>query len=95
MKVQSIGLPKSPNTGFVLGFTIQNTKEHLNNMIKKLPWKEFKNSKRMVCSLGKDYPYSGQVATAHPLSTYKPLEKLLERVNKELGTNYNSVLLNY
>lgn len=85
-------LIKSQDTRF-LDWKVQNTEKHLEELIKRLPWQQFKNTKRMVCSLGKSYPYSGHVTKGHSFDYYPPLKQLMEKLNSQLGTNYNSVLL--
>lgn len=88
-------LDKSPTTRLLPELQIQNPDRHLKQIIERIPWAKFKNSERRVCSLGVDYPYSGQVTKAHPWSVYPPLEGLMKRINAELGTNFNSALLNW
>jgi alkylated DNA repair dioxygenase AlkB len=88
-------LKKSPDSRFLTDVVIQNSDRHLEQIIKKIPWVPFKNSERRICSLGVDYPYSGQVTKAYPWSVYPPLELLMKRINAMLGTNFNSALLNW
>ena len=88
-------LLKSPNTKFLTDIKIQNSNQHLTNIINILPLTKFKTTNRFVCSLGKDYDYSGQTAKAYPFSLYPPIESLMNRINLELGTNFNSCLVNY
>lgn len=87
-------LSKSPDTRF-LEWKVNNTTAHLEELKKRLPWQQFKNTNRMVCSLGKSYPYSGHVTEGYSFDYYPPLKQLMERLNSQLGTNYNSVLLNW
>lgn len=87
-------LEKSKDSG-MMSLTVTNTQLHLQRLIERIPWKRFRTTKRMVCSLGKSYPYSGQIAVGEPFSYYPPIEKLMHRLNTELGTNFNSVLLNW
>lgn len=87
-------LVKSPDTRF-LDWKVNNTLHHLEELKKRLPWQQFKNTKRMVCSLGSDYGYSQHVTKGHSFDLYPPLKQLMERLNTELGTNFNSVLLNW
>lgn len=87
-------LIKAPDTRF-LDWKINNSSVHLEELKKRLPWQQFKNTKRMVCSLGKSYPYSGHVTIGHSFDLYPPLYVLMQKLNAELGTNYNSVLLNW
>ena len=87
-------LQKSPDTRF-LTWTVNNSKDHVEKLIKILPWQRFKNTNRMVCSLGRSYPYSGHVTQGHSFDLYPPLKNLMDKLNTELNTNFNSVLLNY
>lgn len=87
-------LIKAPDTRF-LDWKINNSSHHLEELKKRLPWQQFKNTKRMVCSLGKSYPYSGHITVGHSFDLYPPLYALMQKLNAELGTNYNSVLLNW
>ena len=87
-------LKKSKDSG-MMPFIVQHTEEHLHRLIERIPWKRVRKTKRMVCSLGKSYPYSGQITVGEPFSYYPPIEKLMQRINAELGTNFNSVLLNW
>ena len=88
-------LKHSPNTGFISSITVLNTEKHLENLMRVIPWEYYKNTKRKVCSIGKEYSYSGQTQKAVDWSVYPPLKSLVDRINKELGTNFNSVLLNW
>ena len=90
-------LSKSPNTGFISNdvYTIQNSSKHLENLKSRIPWQKYKNSKRLVCSLGVSYSYSGHTAIGHSFNLYPPLKKLIDSINSILGTNYNSALLNW
>ena len=90
-------LSKSPNTGFISNdvYTIQNSSKHLENLKSRIPWQKYKNSKRLVCSLGVSYSYSGHTTIGHSFDLYPPLKKLIDSINSVLGTNYNSALLNY
>ena len=87
-------LRRSPDTRF-LDWKVQNTEHHLKKLIEILPWQQFKSTKRMVCSLGKSYPYSGHITVGHSFDYYPPLKALMDKLNTELGTNFNSVLLNW
>lgn len=87
-------LKHSPDTQ-LLDWKVQNTEHHLQKLIKVIPWQRFKSSNRMVCSLGNSYAYSGHTTKGHSFDIYPPLKALIEKVNKELGTNFNSVLLNW
>lgn len=87
-------LKKAPDTRF-LDWKVQNTEHHLKKLIEVLPWQQFKSTKRMVCSLGKSYPYSGHTTVGHSFDYYPPLKALMDKLNTELGTNFNSVLLNW
>lgn len=87
-------LRRSLDTRF-LDWKVQNTEHHLKKLIEKLPWQQFKSTKRMVCSLGKSYPYSGHITVGHSFDYYPPLKALMDKLNTELGTNFNSVLLNW
>ncbi len=87
-------LLKSPDT-CMLDWKIKNTKHHLEKLKRVLPWTPFKNTKRLTCSLGISYSYSGQTVFAHPFSIYPSIERLMETINERLGTNLNSVLINY
>ena len=93
--IRSLGMEGSLRTGFIEDFQINNTLHHLEQMKRRIPWKQFKSSGRMVCSVGKDYPYSGQVASAVDWSYYPRLFDLLVAANAHLGTNFNSALLNW
>lgn len=87
-------LKHSPDTQF-LDWKVQNTEHHLQKLIKVIPWQRYKSSNRMVCSLGTSYSYSGHTTKGHSFDIYPPLKALIEKVNKELGTNFNSILLNW
>lgn len=87
-------LIKAPDTRF-LDWKVQNTSVHLEELKKRLPWQQFKNTKRMVCSLGSDYGYSQHVTKGHSFDLYPPLKILMDKLNKELNTNFNSVLINW
>lgn len=87
-------LKKSPDTRF-LDWKVNNSAIHLEKLKECLPWQQFKNTKRMVCSLGRSYPYSGHITYGHSFDLYQPLYALMQKLNAELGTNYNSVLLNW
>lgn len=87
-------LKHSPDTRF-LDWKVQNTEHHLQKLIRVIPWQRYKSSNRMVCSLGNSYSYSGHTTKGHSFNIYPPLKALIERVNKELGTNFNSALLNW
>ena len=87
-------LRKSPDTRF-LDWKVNNSAIHLEELKKRLPWQQFKDTKRMVCSLGRSYPYSGHITYGHSFNLYQPLKQLMDKLNAELGTNYNSVLLNF
>lgn len=87
-------LKKSADTG-MLSLAVMYTDLHLQRLIDRIPWKRFRTTKRMVCSLGKSYPYSGQITVGESFNHYPPVEKLMHRLNKELGTNFNNVLLNW
>lgn len=87
-------LKKSPDTKF-LDWKAVNSTHHLEELKKRLPWQQFKDTKRMVCSLGRSYPYSGHITYGHSFTLYPPLKLLMDKINEELGTNYNSVLLNW
>lgn len=87
-------LKHSPDTQF-LDWKVQNTEHHLQKLIRVIPWQRYKSSNRMVCSLGTSYSYSGHTTKGHSFDIYPPLKALIERVNKELGTNFNSILLNW
>ena len=87
-------LNKSPNTGFITDLEINNTDIHLENLKKVIPWQNG-FSTRKVCNIGCDYTYSGRTVKGYPFSVYKPLEKLIDKVNTHLGTNFNSILLNW
>lgn len=82
---------------FVSELQIQNTKHHLDRLIQNIPWNYptfyGKKIRRGVCSMGKDYPYSGQVAKAIPWD--KQILALMERINETYGTSFNACLLNY
>lgn len=87
-------LSKAPDTGF-LNWRIEDTATLIQELKEKIPFVRFKKTKRMVCSLGVSYPYSGQVTEGHPWETYPPLLDILNTLNNKLGTSYNSVLLNW
>lgn len=96
-------LRKSPDTRFVEEWFQLNDNSFyyvecitlMHELISKLPWKPFLKTKRMVCSMGKAYPYSGQVAEATPFEVFPQLEALMGAVNECLGMNYNAILLNW
>ena len=88
-------LKLSPKTGFIQNLEINNTSIHLNNLMKVIPWQTTHASQRKVCNIGCDYTYSGRTVKGQPFSVYKPLQGLLDKVNKELNTNFNSILLNW
>ena len=77
-----------------LNWKLYDTQEHIDN-IKKLPLKQFKNSNRYVLSLGVDYSYSNQTTTAISFDAYPPIKDLMDELNSELKTNFNSCLINY
>ena len=87
-------LIKSQDTKF-LDWKVNNTTVHLEELKKRLPWQQFKTTKRMVCSLGSNYGYSGHVTKGHSFDLYPPLKNLMDKLNTELGTKFNSVLLNW
>lgn len=87
-------LTKSPDTRF-LDWKVNNTLHHLEELKKRLPWQQFKNTKRMVCSLGSDYGYSQHITKGHSFDLYPPLKQLMDKLNIELNTNFNSVLINW
>ena len=87
-------LNKAPDTRF-LDWKVNNTLHHLEKLKKRLPWQQFKSTKRMVCSLGSDYGYSGHVTKGNSFDLYPPLKELMDKLNAELDTNFNSVLINY
>lgn len=73
-----------------------------DHCLNKIPWirhvlysgscRERKQN-RMSCSMGAAYSYSGSI---HPQSPWDPLVfNLMQRVNQEFGTSFNSCLLNY
>jgi alkylated DNA repair dioxygenase AlkB len=82
---------------FVSELQIQNTQHHLDRLIKNVPWTYptffGKTVKRGVCSMGKDYAYSGQVTKA--VEWDKQIHALMLRINELYGTNFNACLLNY
>lgn len=87
-------LLRSPDTRF-LDWKVKNPAFHLAKLKQCLPWQQFKNTNRLVCSLGSDYGYSDHTTKGHSFSLYPPLKRLMDKLNTELGTNYNSVLLNW
>lgn len=87
-------LLKSPNTRF-LDWTVKNTSHHIEQIKKRIPLVQFKNTSRLVCSLGRDYAYSKQTTVAHSFNLYPPIYQLMLKLNKELNTNFNSCLINY
>ena len=87
-------LQKSQDTGFV-DMPISNSQLHLSNLIKNLPWQQSSFGRRKVCQIGCDYTYSNIVVKGVPFEVYKPLKGLLDRVNSELGTSFNSILVNW
>lgn len=87
-------LLKSQDTRF-LNWKVNNTLHHIKELKKRLPWQQFKNTKRMVCSLGSDYGYSGHTTKGHNFDLYPPLKQLMDELNLELNTNFNSVLINW
>lgn len=96
-------LSKAPDTRFVEEWFHLNDNSFyyvecislMHDLIRKLPWKPFMKTKRMVCSMGKAYPYSGQVAEATPFEVFPQLEELMKAVNECVGIDYNAILLNW
>lgn len=96
-------LSKAPDTRFVEEWFHLNDNSFyyvecislMHDLIRKLPWKPFMKTKRMVCSMGKAYPYSGQVAEATPFEVFPQLEELMKAVNECVGIEYNAILLNW
>lgn len=90
-------LPKSPDTRFVNEeIHVQNPDLHLQRLAKReLPWKAFRNTSRLVMSMGRPYPYSGQVAEDVGWDVYPQLYRFMQHCNTVLGTNYNAALLNW
>jgi alkylated DNA repair dioxygenase AlkB len=89
-------LIKSPDTRFVDEILVKNVDTNLKQLTdRELPWKEFRNTNRLVMSMGRDYPYSGQVAKDVGWDTYPKLYRFMQRCNEVLGTNYNAALLNW
>lgn len=87
-------LNKSPDTKF-LDWKVQNSRVHLAEIKARLPFVQFRNTKRMVCTLGKSYSYSGQTSVGNSFDLYPPIFKLMDKLNKKLKTNFNSVLINW
>ena len=82
---------------FFSNIEIQNTEHHLKRLIAVIPW-EYptfygRPIKRGVCSMGKDYAFSGIVMKAKPWDP-KVLE-LMHRINARHNTRFNACLLNY
>lgn len=87
-------LKKASDTRF-LEWKVNNSASHIEKLIERLPWQQFKGTKRMVCSLGKSYGYSDHVTIGHSFDYYPPIKALMDKLNAELGTNFNSVLVNW
>ena len=81
---------------FFSDIVIQNTEHHLNRLIKTIPWEYPKfygrTISRGVCSMGKDYAFSGIVMKAQPWD--KQILALMNRINEVHGTSFNACLLN-
>ena len=82
---------------FFSDIEIQNTEHHLKRLIAVIPW-EYplfygRPIKRGVCSMGKDYAFSGIVMKAQPWD--KQILALMNRINELHGTSFNACLLNY
>ena len=60
----------------------------------QLPWTSYSNrTKRLHCTMGRDYTFSGRTHKAHPIHPY--IQKLMDRINKDFNLNLNSVYVNY
>lgn len=81
---------------FFSDIVIQNTEHHLNRLIRNIPWEYPKfygrTISRGVCSMGRDYAFSGIVMKAQPWD--KQILALMNRINAAHGTNFNACLLN-
>lgn len=81
---------------FFSDMTIQNSEHHLQRLIRDIPWEypTFYNRKitRGVCSMGKDYAFSGLVMKAQPWDRH--IEALMYRINAKHNTRFNACLLN-
>lgn len=81
---------------FFSDMVIQNTEHHLERLIRDIPWQypTFYNRKitRGVCSMGKDYAFSGLVMKAQPWD--RQIQNLMFRINAKHNTRFNACLLN-
>lgn len=81
---------------FFSDIVIQNTEHHLNRLIKTIPWEYPKFYGRAIargiCSMGRDYAFSGIVMKAQPWD--KQILALMNRINEVHGTSFNACLLN-
>ena len=60
----------------------------------QLPWTSYSNrTKRLHCTMGRDYTFSGRTHKAHPIHPY--IKKLMDRINKDFNLKLNSVYVNY
>ena len=81
---------------FFSDMVIQNTEHHLERLIRNIAWQYplFYNRpiKRGVCSMGKDYAFSGIVMKAQPWD--RQILNLMFRINAKHNTRFNACLLN-
>jgi alkylated DNA repair dioxygenase AlkB len=81
--------------------TPEDAKALLSTLVKEVPWIQHIikvwgrecTQPRKTCMMGAEYSYSGSV---HPQSPWHPaVKELMERINREFGTDFNGCLLNY
>lgn len=82
---------------FFSDIVIQNSEHHLHRLISTIPWTYptfyGRQISRGVCSMGKDYAFSGIVMKAQPWD--KRILELMNKINEVHGTQFNACLLNY
>jgi len=67
--------------------------EMLREDLTKIPLTPFKNTNRSVANIGYDYPFSGVTVPKQEWSLYPNIRAIMEQLNEELGTNFNSCLV--
>lgn len=82
-----------PVTGKI-GYLTDESMLGVINDIAQLDFVKFKNTKRRVAHIGKDYSYSGITVKGTDWSICPSIQMLMERLNVKLGTNFNSCLIN-
>lgn len=75
---------------------LSNTEiESIRSELRNCNLKQYGNTQRSVSHIGPDYPFSNQVVKGQSWSNYPNIKALMETLNKELNTNFNSCLINY